>query len=74
MARTAATRSPRPASAPASTSLCPARYLVAECSTRSAPSASARWLMGVAMVESMTTAAPRGAHSALMAGTSTQRR
>ena len=26
-----------PASAPARTSLCPARYLVAECSTRSAP-------------------------------------
>jgi hypothetical protein len=59
--------------APASTSLCPARYLVAEWMTRSAPSAMACWLMGVAKVESTTTTAPRAAHSSLMRGTSTQR-
>lgn len=40
-ARTEAMRSALPAMAPASTSLWPARYLVAECSTRSAPSARA---------------------------------
>ena len=56
------------------TSLCPARYLVAEWMTRSAPRVSARWLMGVAKVESMTTSAPAAWHSAAMRGTSTQRR
>ena len=73
-ARTCATSGARPATAPASRSLWPARYLVAECSTRSAPSASARWLHGVANVLSMHTMAPFAWHAAEMARTSTQRR
>ena len=42
-----------PASAPAVTSLCPFRYFVAECMTRSTPSAIGCWLIGLAKVLSM---------------------
>lgn len=64
----------RGVTAPAMTSLCPARYLVAEWMTMSAPRDMARWLMGVAKVESMHTSAPAAWHSREMVGTSTQRR
>ncbi|PNH10729.1 hypothetical protein TSOC_002498 [Tetrabaena socialis] len=50
------------------------RYLVAECSTRSAPRVSACWLMGVAKVLSMQTWAPLAWQRRAMAGMSTQRR
>lgn len=56
------------------TSLCPARYLVAEWMTRSAPSAMAFWLMGVAKVESMHTRAPCAWQSSAILGMSTHRR
>ena len=59
---------------PPITSLCPARYLAAECSTRSAPSASACWFTGVAKVESITTVAPLGRHSSATRATSITRR
>ena len=62
------------AAACARAALQPAAYLVALCSTRSAPSAMACWLMGVANVESMQTTAPCAWQSALMRGMSTQRR
>jgi hypothetical protein len=42
-----------PSTAPASRSLWPPRYLVAEWMTRSMPNSSGRWLIGVAKVESM---------------------
>ena len=45
-------------SAPASTSLWPFRYLVAECMTRSAPSSSGRVSSGVGTVLSTATTAP----------------
>ncbi len=44
--------------APASTSLWPLRYLVAECTTRSAPSSSGRVSTGVATVLSTATRTP----------------
>ena len=43
---------------PAITSLCPLRYLVAECMTRSAPSAKGRVRTGVAVVLSTASTAP----------------
>ena len=61
-------------SPPAITSLWPARYLVAEWMTMSAPSVMARWLMGVAKVESMHTSVPALWHSREIVGMSTQRR
>ncbi len=45
------------------TSLWPARYLVAELRTRSAPKASACWFTGVANVPSMQTSTPWVWHS-----------
>ena len=62
--RIAAMRAPegvrraRPARAPAMTSEWPFRYLVAECMTMSAPSASGRVRTGVAAVESTASRAP----------------
>ena len=44
--------------APPTTSLCPPRYLVVECTTTSAPSASGCWRYGVAKVLSTTRIAP----------------
>ena len=46
--------------APASTSPCPFRYLVAECTTRSAPNSSGRVSTGVATVLSTATRDPGG--------------
>ena len=37
----------------------PARYLVTECTTKSAPSSKGRWLTGVANVLSTATSTPR---------------
>ena len=56
------------------TSLWPARNLVPECRTRSAPSARACWFTGVEKVESMQTTAPWAWHSRATSGTSTHRR
>ena len=47
---------------------------MAEWMTMSAPYWIARWLMGVAKVESMQTSAPRAWHNAAMRRTSTQRK
>src|SRR5437660_8449166 len=44
--------------APPTTSECPPRYLVVECTTKSAPCSSGRWLTGVAKVLSTATSAP----------------
>ena len=59
------TRSCRSASAhtvaPPTTSECPPRYLVVECTTAVAPSSSGRWTTGVAKVLSTTTARPSAA-------------
>ena len=44
--------------APPTTSECPPRYLVVECTTASAPSSSGRWTTGVANVLSTATSAP----------------
>src|SRR5206468_551415 len=43
---------------PPTTSECPPRYFVVECTTMSAPSSSGRWRYGVAKVLSTTTIAP----------------
>ena len=53
-----ASSSERVAMRPPTTSECPPRYFVAECSTRSAPSSSGRWRYGVANVLSTTVMAP----------------
>ena len=58
--RTAAARShsaSRAITAPPTTSEWPPRYLVVECTTKSAPSSSGRWLAGVANVLSTATSA-----------------
>ena len=47
--------------APATVSECPPRYFVGECTTKSAPCSSGRWLTGVANVLSTATSAPRAA-------------
>ena len=47
--------------APPTTSECPPRYFVVECTTASAPSSSGRWLTGVANVLSTATSARAGA-------------
>ena len=56
--RTSYSWSSRTTSAPITTSLWPARNLVTECSTMSAPSSSGCWSSGVAKVLSTTTRAP----------------
>ena len=57
-------------SAPPTTSLCPFRYLVAECMTMSAPSASGRVSTGVATVLSTARSAPASCASAAHAAMS----
>ncbi len=58
------------ASAPAITSECPFKYLVAECMTMCAPSSSGRVSSGVATVESTATIAPTSRAMSLAAAMS----
>ena len=52
------TSSAAPATTPRVASLCPAMAFVAECTTRSTPWSSGRWISGVAKVESTTVIGP----------------
>ncbi len=65
--------SARPASAPATMSLWPLRYFVAECITRSTPRSSGRWLIGLANVLSNTDTTPRSRHADAIRRMSRQR-
>ena len=58
-------------SAPPTTSLCPLRYLVVECTTRSTPSASGRWKYGLRKVLSATVSRPCSRPMATIARMST---
>ena len=58
---------------PASTSECPPKYFVAECTTRSTPRSRARWIGGGAKVPSKIVVAPAALAAATTARTSTTR-